>query len=78
MSTFTGAFSYISGRAHKTRAGTGKGEKVGRLQGGGKVKMWMGDCDEGTRVQTVCMRAALNPQKHHDGSCSVQMGKKGY
>lgn len=44
------------------------------MEGGGTVrKMWMGGGGEGR----LGLRGAFNPQKHPDGSCSVQMGTKG-
>lgn len=39
----------------------------------GKVKMWMEGGGGGARL---CVNEAFNPQKHPDGSCSVQMGTK--
>ncbi len=35
-------------------------------------KMWTGGGGKGR----LCVRVAFNPQKHPDGSCSVQMGTK--
>lgn len=45
------------------------------MEGGGKVKMWMGGGGGGGG--RLCVREAFNPQKHPDGSCSVQMGTNG-
>lgn len=50
------------------------GDREGEMGGGGKVKMWMGGGGGGA---ILCTREGFNPQKHPDGSCSVQMGTKG-
>lgn len=47
------------------------------MEGGGKVKMWMGGGGGGGGGGRLCVREAFNPQKHPDGSCSVQMGTNG-
>lgn len=49
-----------------------------RMEGGGEVKMWIGGGGRGEDGGgRLCVREAFNPQKHPDGSCSVQMGTKG-